>query len=93
MDSPRLILTIELETEEDGRWIADVLEIPGVTVYGATKREALAKIKRLALEVVTDRLERGEDLLTGIALGDSCPPEQYAADFAGLGFLTAAMAR
>ena len=55
-------LTIESEKEEDGRWIAEVLELPGVMVYGATKQEALAKAQALALRALAERLEHGEML-------------------------------
>lgn len=53
-------LTVELETEEDGRWIAEVLEIPGTLVYGATREDALASAQALALRVLADKLEHGE---------------------------------
>lgn len=53
-------LSIELERETDGRWIAEVPDLPGVMVYGATRREATAKVKALALRVLADRLEHGE---------------------------------
>ena len=49
--------TLELEQEDDGRWIAEVGELAGVLVYGATKEEAVAKAEALALRVVADRLE------------------------------------
>ena len=52
--------TIETEHETDGRWIAEVAEIPGALVYGATEPEAIARVKALALRVVADRLEHGE---------------------------------
>lgn len=51
---------IELEQEEDGRWIAEVLGIPGAMVYGKTPEEAKARAQALALRVVADRLEHGE---------------------------------
>ena len=57
-----MIFTVEYEQEVDGRWIAEVLEIPGVMVYGTTRREALAKAQALALRVVAERLEHGEML-------------------------------
>lgn len=52
--------TIEIELEDDGRWIAEVMELPGVLVYGQTREEAIAKVQALALHVVADRLEHGE---------------------------------
>ena len=52
--------TIEFEQEVDGRWIAEVLELPGVLCYGAYREEAQAKAEALALRVVADQLESGE---------------------------------
>jgi predicted RNase H-like HicB family nuclease len=49
---------IEFEQEEDGRWIADIPELPGVMAYGATKQEAQSKVQALALRVIADTLER-----------------------------------
>ena len=54
--------TVEYEQEADGRWIAEVLELPGVMVYGATREAALAKAQALALRVVAERLDHGEML-------------------------------
>ena len=51
---------IELEQEEDGRWIAEVVDIPGVMAYGKTSAEATAKAQALALRTLADRLENGE---------------------------------
>jgi predicted RNase H-like HicB family nuclease len=52
--------TIELELETDGRWIADVINLPGVLTYGSTREEALAKAQALALRVEAEKLEHGE---------------------------------
>ncbi|MEM8832885.1 MAG: type II toxin-antitoxin system HicB family antitoxin [Cyanobacteria bacterium P01_G01_bin.19] len=52
--------TIELEQEEDGRIIAEVIELPGVLAYGKTREEAITKAQALALHVIADRLEHGE---------------------------------
>jgi len=52
--------TIETELERDGRWIAQVVDIPGVLVYGQTRDEAINKVKALALRVLADMLEHGE---------------------------------
>lgn len=52
--------TVEIEKEDDGRWIAEVLELAGVLAYGETQEEAVAKVQALALRVVADRLEQGE---------------------------------
>jgi predicted RNase H-like HicB family nuclease len=51
---------VEIEQEEDGRWIAEVVDLPGVLAYGNTSEEAQAKVQALALRVVADRLEHGE---------------------------------
>jgi predicted RNase H-like HicB family nuclease len=53
-------LTIEIEREVDGRWIADVLELPGVLAYDKTRSQAVAAAKALALRVIADRIEHGE---------------------------------
>jgi predicted RNase H-like HicB family nuclease len=55
-----LTFTVEYEQETDGRWLAEVLELPGVLAYGQTSDEAIAKSQALALRVVADRLEHGE---------------------------------
>ena len=52
--------TIEVEQEEDGRWIAEILEIPGVLSYGLTKQQAISNVQALALRVIADKLEQGE---------------------------------
>ena len=51
---------VEIEQEADGRWIAEVLELPGVMTYGVSADEAMAKVQALALRVVAERLEHGE---------------------------------
>ena len=51
---------VELEREADGRWIAEVADLPGVLAYGASQEEAQAKVQALALRVVAERLEHGE---------------------------------
>lgn len=53
-------LTIEYEQEMDGRWIAEVLELPGVLSYGPTRDAAIAHVQALALRVLADRLEHDE---------------------------------
>ncbi len=52
--------SIECEREEDGRWLAEVPELPGVLAYGATAEEAQSKAQVLALRVLAERLEHGE---------------------------------
>jgi predicted RNase H-like HicB family nuclease len=53
-------LSIELDREDDGRWIAEALELPGVLTYGETREEAISNTERLAIEVIADRIKHGE---------------------------------
>ncbi|MBD2482335.1 type II toxin-antitoxin system HicB family antitoxin [Planktothrix sp. FACHB-1365] len=53
-------LTIETEQEEDGRWIAEIPEIPGVLVYGNSLQEVTVRVQALALRAIADKLEHGE---------------------------------
>ena len=55
-----MALTIEVEQEDDGRWIAEVPEVPGVLVYGQTRTEAIERVQALSLRVLADRLDHGE---------------------------------
>ena len=52
--------TVDLERETDGRWIGEVVELPGVLVYGASRDEAVAKAKALAFRVLADREAAGD---------------------------------
>ena len=58
--STRVIFTIELENEADGRWLAEVPALPGVLCYGQDRDEAVAKVQALALRVLAERLEHRE---------------------------------
>ena len=51
---------IEIEREHDGRWIAEVSELPGVMVYGDDRASAVAKVQALARRVLAERLEYGD---------------------------------
>jgi predicted RNase H-like HicB family nuclease len=55
-------MRIEIEREEDGRWLSEVPDLPGVMVYATTRDEAVARVKALALRVLADRLENGESV-------------------------------
>jgi predicted RNase H-like HicB family nuclease len=55
-------MKIEIEREEDGRWIAEIPDLPGVMCYGQSREDAVAKAKALALRVLADRLEHGEEI-------------------------------
>ena len=54
--------TIEIEREEDGRWITEVPELPGVLAYGESREEAITHAQALALRVLADRIEHGESV-------------------------------
>jgi predicted RNase H-like HicB family nuclease len=56
------MLRVEIEREDDGRWIAEVMDLPGVQAYGATREEAIERAKVLSLRVLADRLEHGESV-------------------------------
>jgi predicted RNase H-like HicB family nuclease len=53
-------LKVEFDRETDGRWIADIPALPGVMVYGRTRKQALTAVEALALRVIADRIEHGE---------------------------------
>jgi len=53
----RMNFSIEFELETDGRWIAEIDQLPGVMAYGATREEAKAKVEALAVRVLADRIE------------------------------------
>jgi predicted RNase H-like HicB family nuclease len=54
--------SVEVERESDKRWIAEVTDLPGVLVFGTTRKEAVAKAQALALRVLADRIEHGEKI-------------------------------
>ena len=64
-------MDIEIEQEEDGRWIAEVTDIPGVLVYGKSREEAIQSVKALALRVISDRLDHGEPVPDSDEIGPS----------------------
>ena len=53
-------MKIEVDREDDGRWIAEVPELPGVMAYGDSKEEAVSKSEALALRIIADRIDHGE---------------------------------
>ena len=55
-------LTIVVELEDDGRWLAQVAELPGVMTYGPTRQGAIDRVQALSLRVLADRLEHGEPI-------------------------------
>ena len=52
--------TVETEQETDGRWIAEVPQIPGAMAYGGSRQEAVARVEALGLRVLAERIEQGE---------------------------------
>jgi predicted RNase H-like HicB family nuclease len=55
-------MTVETERESDGRWLAEVTELPGVLAYGTSREQAVLQAEALALRVIADRVEHGEDV-------------------------------
>jgi predicted RNase H-like HicB family nuclease len=53
-------MRIEVEQESDGRWVAEVRDLPGAMCYGSTRAEAIAKVESLVLRILADRIEHGE---------------------------------
>ena len=71
-------LSIQLDREDDGRWIAEALELPGVISYGATREEAISKAEKLAIEVIADRIQHGELPPSALNVSFSILSEQLA---------------
>ena len=71
-------LTIDLDREEDGRWIADTLELPGVMCYGKTRDEAISNTERLAIEVIADRIAHQELPSSALNVSFTITDEQLA---------------
>jgi predicted RNase H-like HicB family nuclease len=71
-------LTIDLDREEDGRWIAEALELPGVMCYGQTREEAIGNTERLAIEVIADRIAHQELPSSAFNISFAIADEQLA---------------
>lgn len=71
-------LTIDLDREDDGRWIAEILELPGVICYGQTREDAISKVELLAIESITDRIAHGELAPSALAISFSISDEHLA---------------
>ena len=73
--SPAQGFTLKLKfyREKDGRWLADIPALPGVTAYGRTKKQAMAAAEALALRLIADRLEHGEAVPGEIQVSCSVP--------------------
>ena len=63
---------IEVDREDDGRWIAEITEVPGVMAYGKTTQEAIAKVEALALRVVADQTEERKTPIKSSRLSFAC---------------------
>jgi predicted RNase H-like HicB family nuclease len=66
--SSELQFSIEVEREEDGRWIAEIADIPGVLAYGDTREQATANACALALRVIADQVEESESVPKSISV-------------------------
>ncbi|MGI4788356.1 MAG: type II toxin-antitoxin system HicB family antitoxin [Janthinobacterium lividum] len=55
-------MSIEVEQEEDGRWLSEIPKLLGVLAYGSTHSEAVVRVQVLALRIIADRIEHGETL-------------------------------
>jgi predicted RNase H-like HicB family nuclease len=58
--SSQMNFVVELEQEKDGRWIAEVVQIPGALAYGKSRQDALARVEAVALRVIAEKLDQGE---------------------------------
>lgn len=75
-----MTLCIELDREEDGRWIAEAVDLPGVLCYGATREEAISNTEKLAIEVIADRIQQGELPPSVLSISFRVLHEQVASD-------------
>ena len=71
-------LSIEIDREDDGRWIAEALELPGVMTYGQTREEGISNTERLAIEVIADRIKHAELPHSALNLSFQVLSEQLA---------------
>lgn len=58
---PHIVYKVETELESDGRWIAEIVDVPGVMAYGASENEAVASAQALALRILADRIEQQKE--------------------------------
>jgi predicted RNase H-like HicB family nuclease len=75
-----VILSIEIDRKDDGHWIAEALELPGVMTYGATREEAISNTEKLAIEVIADRIKHGELPPSALSISFKVIREQLAGD-------------
>ena len=72
--------SIEIDREDDGRWIAEAIELPGVMTYGSTREEAISNAERLAIEVIADRIKHDELPPSALNVSFQVLNEQLASD-------------
>jgi predicted RNase H-like HicB family nuclease len=75
-----MVLTIEIDREDDGRWLAEAVELPGVMAYGPTREEAISNTEKLAIEVIADQIEHGELPPSALNVSFQVLSEQLAGD-------------
>ena len=75
-----MYLSIELDREDDGRWIAEALELPGVMAYGETREDAIGNTERLAVEMIADRIKHDELPPSALNVSFQVLSEQLAGD-------------
>lgn len=73
-------LTLETEREDDGRWIAEAVELPGVMCYGSTRTEAVGSVERMAVETIEDRIAHGELAPSALEISFTILDEQLASN-------------
>jgi predicted RNase H-like HicB family nuclease len=71
-------VSIELDREDDGRWIAEALELPGVMAYGETREDAISNTERLAVEAIADRIKHDELPASALNVSFQALSEQLA---------------
>jgi predicted RNase H-like HicB family nuclease len=74
-------VSIELDREDDGRWIAEALELPGVMAYGQSREEAISNTEKLAIEVIADRIQHGELPASSLNVSFLILSEQLAGNY------------
>ena len=72
-------LTMELDREDDGRWIGEVIELPGVMCYGGVREEAISNVERLAIEVIAGRIAHNELPSSALSVSFTIPDELLTA--------------
>jgi predicted RNase H-like HicB family nuclease len=69
LEMPELNYKIDTEQEEDGRWIAEIVDLPGVLAYGSSQEEAIAKVEAIAFRVIADRIDETKIATSRVSFG------------------------